>query len=79
MKAGSQLEYSISLYKYFIDELEESISLAMSHCDKVLCLGDFFYVYSPDYKYLSSMLYSTSMHEFVSDVTHVTDHSISLH
>lgn len=69
-------------HKYFIDELEESIAIAMSHCDKIICLGDsninFFDINSPAYKYFSSMLSSTSMLQLISDATHITNHSRTL-
>lgn len=69
-------------YKYFIDELKESIGIAMSHCGKIVDIGhsniNFFDIDSSDYKYFSSMLCSTSMHHLVSEATNVTANGRSL-
>nr|CAH7751619.1 unnamed protein product [Callosobruchus chinensis] len=71
-----------SNYKHFTDELEESLCSAMLHDEKVICLGDvninFMDTGAASTKYLTEMLNSTSMHQIIDEVTHITNQTGTL-
>nr|CAH7762042.1 unnamed protein product [Callosobruchus chinensis] len=69
-------------YKYFIDSLEVSFTIASTHSENILFLGDvninFLSADSVATKYFNSMLTSLGLNQLVSEPTHITDHSTSL-
>lgn len=62
-------------FKYFVDELEESISICMQHEQQIYCLGDFnidlLKVDSPEARYFLSMIESVNMHQVINEATHI--------
>nr|CAH7741509.1 unnamed protein product [Callosobruchus chinensis] len=66
----------------FTDKLEESLALCMLQSQHILCVGDvninFFDQISPSYRYISSMLDSTGMHQIINEATHISSNSMSL-
>ncbi|CAH1970073.1 unnamed protein product [Acanthoscelides obtectus] len=69
-------------YKYFIDELEESLCVAMLREDKVICLGDvninFLDTEAAPTNYMLEMLDSTGIEQIVEEATHITNTSATL-
>nr|CAH7727550.1 unnamed protein product [Callosobruchus chinensis] len=69
-------------YKYFINSLEVSFTIASTYSENILFLGDvninFLSADSVATKYFNSMLTSLGLNQLVSEPTHITDHSTSL-
>nr|CAH7768669.1 unnamed protein product [Callosobruchus chinensis] len=69
-------------YKYFIDSLEVSFTIASTYSENILFLGDvninFLSADSVATKYFNSMLTSLGLNQLVSEPTHIANHSTSL-